>query len=84
MVRDRNGYTPLLKAASIGYTDMVKALVEAGVDPRHSDPYGNTPLDKAKLYDNKEIVNYLEEIVQKVEKQEENIKNGVEVLDDVI
>jgi len=29
---------------------MVKALVEMGVDPRHIDPFGNTPREKAELY----------------------------------
>ena len=33
-LRDQNGYTPLLKAASIGRVEMCKALVESGVDPR--------------------------------------------------
>jgi ankyrin repeat protein len=50
MVRDANGYTALLKAASLGRTQMVKRLIEKGVDPRHCDPYGNTARDKAKLY----------------------------------
>ena len=48
MVRDVNGYTPLLKAAALGRLDMVKYLVDrAEVDPRHVDPYGNTPRMKA-------------------------------------
>ena len=51
MVRDQNGYTPLLKAAALGRLDMVKKLVEeCGVDPRHIDPFGVTPLEKAALY----------------------------------
>ena len=32
--RDQNGYTPLLKAASIGNLEYTKALVEAGVCAR--------------------------------------------------
>lgn len=59
MVRDQNGYTPLLKAASLGRIDMVKRLIEEGVDPRHIDPYGNTPRDKAKLYNRYEVCEYL-------------------------
>ena len=36
MVRDMNGYTPLLKAASLGRFEMVRKLIEkGGVDPRH-------------------------------------------------
>ena len=59
MVRDQNGYTPLLKAASLGRISMVKTLVEIGVDPRHIDPFGNTPREKAELYQHFELVEYL-------------------------
>ena len=60
MVRDQNGYTPMLKAASLGRYEMVKTLVEEfGVDPRHIDPYGNTCREKAELYQHNEIVEYL-------------------------
>ena len=51
MVRDANGYTPLLKAASLCRGEMVRYLVEKkGVDPRHTDPFGNTSREKAILY----------------------------------
>jgi ankyrin repeat protein len=40
MVKDCNGYTPLLKAASLNRVDMVKALIEVGADPTHTDEYG--------------------------------------------
>ena len=60
MVRDANGYTPLLKAASLCRRDMVEHLVEKrGVDPRHVDPYGNTPREKATLYQCEELAEYL-------------------------
>ena len=59
MCRDCNGYTALLKAAALGRMDMVRALVEAGVDPRHIDPFGNTPREKAELYSHNEVVEYL-------------------------
>ena len=42
----------MLKAAAIGHVDIVKTLLEKGVDPRHKDPHGNSPLDKAKLHNN--------------------------------
>ena len=59
MVRDANGYTPLLKAASLGRLKMVKTLVEkASVDPRHIDPHGHTPREKALLYSKNDVVNY--------------------------
>jgi len=71
MVRDMNGYTPLLKAAAIGRTEMVKTLIEkGGVDPRHMDPYGNKPKDKAKLYNRYELVRYLDEMEKKAAKGE--------------
>ena len=51
MVRDANGYTPLLKAAALCRRDMAEYMVEKkGVDPRHTDPFGNTPREKAQLY----------------------------------
>ena len=62
MVRDSNGYTPMLKAASLGRTNMVKRMIEMGVDPRHIDPFGNTPLDKAKLYNKYDLIEYLGEM----------------------
>ncbi|TNV71879.1 hypothetical protein FGO68_gene13677 [Halteria grandinella] len=70
MVRDANGYTPLLKAASIGRAEMVKKLVEKGVDPRHTDPFGNTPKDKANLYNRYEVVKYLQEAEGKISRGE--------------
>jgi ankyrin repeat protein len=43
---------------------MCQALVEAGVDPRHRDPFGNTPLDKAMLYHNIETEKYLRQALK--------------------
>lgn len=51
----------MLKAASLGRFDMVKKMVEAGVDPRHTDPQGNTPRDKAFLYNKYELTEYLKQ-----------------------
>ena len=60
MVRDINGYTALLKAAALGRTDFAKKLIEkGGVDPRHIDPWGNKPSDKAKLFNRYELYEYL-------------------------
>ena len=51
MVRDANGQTPLLKAAALNRLDMVKTLIEADkCDPRHVDPHGVSPREKAQLY----------------------------------
>ena len=79
MVRDANGYTPMLKAASLGFTSMVKTLVENGVDPRHTDFYGNSPLDKSKLFENHETTKYLQDVIEEIEKQEKDIQEGKEV-----
>lgn len=50
----------MLKAAALGRLEMIKVMIEEkGVDPNHVDPYGNTPLDKAKLYNRYEVVAYL-------------------------
>lgn len=70
MVKDVNGYTPLLKAAALGRTGMVKKLIEHGVDPRHKDPYGNTPKDKASLYNKYELIRYLGEMEAKANRGE--------------
>lgn len=70
MIRDANGYTPMLKAAALGRTYMVKQLIERGVDPRHMDPYGNTPRDKAILYNRYEIIKYLEVMEDKAKSGE--------------
>ena len=66
MVRDANGYTPLLKAASLNRIEMTKYLIEeAKVDPRHVDPYGVTPREKSELYQFPEQTDYLKEAERK-------------------
>lgn len=69
MARDWNGYTPLLKAAALGRLGLVKKLVEAGVPPFHNDPWGVNSLDKAKLFSQKEVVEYLNNIDKNVNKE---------------
>ena len=79
MVRDTNGYTPLLKAAALGRMEMVKALVEVcGVDPRHVDPYGVTPREKALLYLRHDVAEYLQEMERKAAKGELKLKSHTE------
>ncbi len=34
-------------------------LLEAGVPLNHIDPWGNTPIDKAILYQNVELIEYM-------------------------
>jgi ankyrin repeat protein len=59
MTRDYNGYTAMLKAASLGRLNLVKKFVDAGVPLGHKDPWGNTPYDKAVLYQHKDVIEYL-------------------------
>ena len=48
-----------MKAAAIGRLNMVKTLVEKGVDPRNKDINGVAPLDKAILHNNVNFESYL-------------------------
>ena len=43
---------------------MVKRLIEEGVDPNHTDPFGNTARDKAKLYQKYKVEKFLEHCEQ--------------------
>src|SRR5437870_11090477 len=47
--RDRDGHTPLTRAARIGWVDAVAALVEQGADPNVIDDLGQTPVTYAIL-----------------------------------
>jgi hypothetical protein len=69
MARDWNGYTALLKAASLGRVNICKKLVEAGVPPFHKDPWGVTPLDKAILYKQTEVIEYLQNLDKNTNKE---------------
>ena len=62
--RDQNGFTPLMKAASIGRFKMVKAMVEAGADPRLTDPLGKNAVDQARFHNNLTTLYYLEKVLQ--------------------
>lgn len=50
-VRDRNGMTPLLKAAALGRDYAIVELLKFGVNPNHVDPYGYTPFELAVLHE---------------------------------
>lgn len=49
---------------------MVKVLVEEGVDPRHIDPFGNTPREKAELFYHDEVAKYLSTMELKAKRGE--------------
>ncbi len=44
--KDKNGETPLHRAAYLGTRDIVKLLLAKGADVNSKDKYGNTPLHK--------------------------------------
>ena len=50
-VRDRNGMTPLLKAAALGRDYAIIELLKFGVNTQHIDPYGYTPYELAILHE---------------------------------
>lgn len=50
-LRDRNGMTPLLKAAALGRDYAIKELLRYGVNPTHIDPYGYTPYELAIFHE---------------------------------
>lgn len=57
MLRDHLGQTALHKAASLGRLKMVKYLIEiGGVDPRHTDAWGVSASQKAKIHEQGEII----------------------------
>jgi ankyrin repeat protein len=66
MARDYNGYTPLLKAASLNRLSIIKKLIDAGVPVSHKDPWGNTPLDKALLYQHRDTVEYINSLKEDI------------------
>lgn len=57
--KDINGWTPLLKASSLGRIQMVEELLEHGADPLLADSKGENCLDKAKKFERMDIFNLL-------------------------
>ena len=43
---------------------MVKRLVDAGCDPRITDPRGVSPIDQAILHNNSNVESYLRHVVK--------------------
>ncbi|KAL3462683.1 ankyrin repeat-containing domain protein [Aspergillus heterothallicus] len=58
---DDEGHTPLMHAASRGLLPIVKALLEAGVDPSKSNSRGISPIALAAAESQHEVVQYLTE-----------------------
>ncbi|WCR59753.1 MAG: Phosphocholine transferase AnkX [Wolbachia endosymbiont of Ctenocephalides felis wCfeF] len=64
-VKDNEGWIPIHWAVQLGSLDVVKRLVERGADVNASTADGRTPLDIAKDQGYNNIVNYLEEELNK-------------------
>ncbi|WP_264338859.1 ankyrin repeat domain-containing protein [Wolbachia endosymbiont (group A) of Cheilosia soror] len=64
-VKDNEGWTPLHWAVQLGSLDIVECLVERGADVNASTADGRTPLDIARDKGYNNIVNYLEEELNK-------------------
>jgi hypothetical protein len=75
MARDWNGYTPLLKAAALGRLNICKKLIEAGVPPFHKDPWGISPLEKAALFKQSEVVEYFQNLDKNINKEKIEVWN---------
>jgi ankyrin repeat protein len=61
-----DGYNALHAAAREGApTEILKALIDAGVDPTAKNHYKETPIDKARVEGNMETVEYLEMIINR-------------------
>jgi ankyrin repeat protein len=57
--RDKSGETPLMKAASAGDTDTVKALLTAGADVSEKDALGETAMAKAAVAGHADVLKLL-------------------------
>ena len=62
---DYDGRTALNIAASEGHMDSVKYLVTHGANILHRDCRGNTPLDDARREGHQEVVEWIEEFLNK-------------------
>jgi glutaminase len=61
---DYDGRTPLHLAACEGQTDIVRHLISKHVQLSPKDRWGNTPLDDAIKFENKEIITLLKEAIK--------------------
>ncbi|KAL2849844.1 ankyrin repeat-containing domain protein [Aspergillus pseudoustus] len=62
-VPDDTGQTPIINAASRGSVPIVKALIEAGVDPAQTNSRGLSPIVLAAAEDRHDVVQFLMETV---------------------
>ncbi|EAS05401.2 ankyrin domain protein (macronuclear) [Tetrahymena thermophila SB210] len=57
--RDKNQWTPLMKACALGRYQMVQDLIEKGADPYLADYKGENSFDKAEKFDQINVLNLL-------------------------
>eukprot|EP00762_Andalucia_godoyi_P006268 ANDGO_05825.mRNA.1 Ammonium transporter 1 len=57
---DYDKRTPLMIAASEGYADIVKLLLQYGADPRQTDRFGGTAFSDATLFNHPEVAQLLQ------------------------
>jgi ankyrin repeat protein len=55
-VRDKEGQTPLYKAAKFGYSKTVEKLLDSGANPNLEDKDGKTALDVARTNKIRELL----------------------------
>ena len=60
-ITDIQGMTPLMISVLLGYTDLVKLLIESGADCARKNLYGYSAIDYAKFNDNNNILNLLQD-----------------------
>jgi len=78
-IADYDGRTPLHLAACEGQMEVIKHLIEKKVDLNPKDRWGNTPLDDARKFNNKEISALLERACKDYSKE-----NDKSVLEEVL
>ena len=65
--QDRNGYTPLMEAASEGNTETVRALLDAGADKSLGNHRGSTALQLASKDEVREMLHFSRPVEIRVE-----------------
>ena len=65
--KDRNGYTPLMEAASEGNTETVRALLDAGADKSLGNHRGSTALQLASKDEVREMLHLSRPVEIRVE-----------------
>ena len=65
MTKRKSGFTPLMQAASYGYTDIVRYLLEKGADIHARDSSNLNVIEYTKKLQRKNMQKFLEEYLEK-------------------